>query len=58
MLPSACELRAVIRELLNEPAQASEMSERAKIVLANHENAVEKTIELLHLNASVRVRNV
>jgi len=58
MLPSACELGSVIHELMNEPVKVSEMSERAKIVLANHENAVEKTIELLHLNASVRMRNV
>jgi len=58
MLPSASELGAAVRKLIHEPAQATEMSERAKIVLANHENAVEKTIKILHLNAFVRTRNV
>ncbi|MEJ6572878.1 MAG: 3-deoxy-D-manno-octulosonic acid transferase [Akkermansiaceae bacterium] len=54
MLTSAEKLGDTINELLNEPDLSSNMCERARKVLESHENAVEKTIELLHLNASVR----
>lgn len=54
VLTSAEKLGDTINELLNEPDLSSNICERARKALESHANAVEKTIELLHLNASVR----
>lgn len=58
VLASADGLGRSVNELLQDPTMAAEMSQQAKIVLAHHNNAVEKTIKLLYLNASVSKPNM
>ncbi len=53
-LASADELGHRINELLVGGEQVREMCRKAKNVLATHENAGQKTIKLLNMNASVR----
>ncbi|MCP5536073.1 MAG: 3-deoxy-D-manno-octulosonic acid transferase [Akkermansiaceae bacterium] len=57
-LASADTLGGAVRELLGNREISGKMCARARNVLNSHENAVEKTIKLLHLNASVRSQNV
>ena len=57
-LPSADQLGDALNELLGDAEMVVEMGKKAASVLASHEQAVQKTIKLLHLNASVRKRNV
>lgn len=58
VLDSAGVLASTLRVLFENPGEARGMCEQAREILASHENAVEKTIELLHLNASVSAGNV
>lgn len=58
MLSSADELGETLNELLGDAALVGAMCEKAANVLASHENAVQKTLKLLHLNASVAWQNV
>jgi len=58
MLSSASELRKALQDVLADPEHASQVCQRAKNVLANHQKAVQKTIELLNMNASVSRANV
>lgn len=52
-LSSADELGESILDLLGDEQRSQQMCEQAKKVLASHELATKKTIELLHMNASV-----
>jgi len=58
MLESADVLPEVLDDLLGDAQAASRMCHQAAEVLGSHEQAVQKTIELLHLNASVASRNM
>ncbi len=51
-------LARVIKDLLGDRGRARDMAQRALGVLAGHEKAVQKTIELLHMNASVSRGNM
>ena len=44
----------LVKDLLADREQVDEMCRQAKKALATHENAVQKTIKLLNMNASVR----
>ena len=57
-LSSADQLGDALNESLRDTKMAYEMCKKARGVLSSHEQAVQKTIKLLHLNASVRKRNV
>lgn len=57
-LANASELAKAIKDLLGSGERVQEMTQRALGVLANHEKAVQKTIELLHMNASVSGGNM
>ncbi|MBK1831769.1 3-deoxy-D-manno-octulosonic acid transferase [Verrucomicrobiaceae bacterium R5-34] len=54
VLGSADTLAAEVKSLLNDSAARERLTGSATEVLAVHENAVEKTIDLVYLNASVR----
>jgi 3-deoxy-D-manno-octulosonic-acid transferase len=58
MLSSAKELGKALQDVLADPEHADQVCQRAKNVLANHQNAVQKTIELLDMNASVSRGNM
>ena len=47
-----------LEDVLADPEHADQVCQRAKSVLANHLNAVQKTIELLDMNASVSRGNM
>jgi 3-deoxy-D-manno-octulosonic-acid transferase len=53
-LSSADELAHTVKDLLADRERVDEMCRQAKKALATHENAVQKTIKLLNMNASVR----
>ena len=57
-LSSADELGHAVKDLLADREQVRRICQRAKKVLAEHENAVQQTIELLNMNASVSRGNV
>jgi len=54
MLESAEQLGTELKSLLADSAIVESITKSAKEVLSIHENAVEKTIDLVYLNASVR----
>ena len=58
MLSSTKELGKALQDVLADPEHADQVCQRAKSVLANHLNAVQKTIELLDMNASVSRGNM
>ncbi|MBT8036186.1 MAG: hypothetical protein KJO21_01460 [Verrucomicrobiae bacterium] len=58
VLASVDELGPNVSELLQDPAMGAQMSHRAQDVLGDHKNAVDKTIKLLYLKASVRSLNM
>ena len=58
VLSSAGELGNAMRDVLADPERNSQVCQRAKNVLAKHQNAVQKTIELLDMNASVSRGNM
>lgn len=58
ILTSADELAQALDELLGNAGLADAMCEKAAKVLASHGQAMQKTLELLHLNASVVSQNV
>ena len=58
MLASADELGETIEELIENDSLTSNICQSAREVLSQHTYAIEKTLELLHLNASVRKCNV
>ena len=53
ILSSADQLGLAIRDLLGDEEGSQQMCQRAKKVLASHEWATKKTVEVLHMNASV-----
>ena len=58
VLSSVDELGAALEEMLGDSALSDAMCKKAASVLASHGKAVQKTLELLHLNASVGRKNV
>ena len=53
MLGSVDDLSEVIHDLLNDRSRCEAMVESSRKVLAQHENAVIKTLDLAYLKASV-----
>ncbi|MGB2351311.1 MAG: 3-deoxy-D-manno-octulosonic acid transferase [Akkermansiaceae bacterium] len=58
MLSDPAGLASSIKEMLEHPELAGEMSRRALDVLTSHKKAVQKTIQLLDMNASVSQGNM
>ena len=53
VLGSVDDLSEVVSDLLNDPSRCETMIEASRKVLAQHENAVVKTLDLVYLKASV-----
>ena len=53
VLGSVDDLSEVVSDLLNDPSRCETMIESSRKVLAQHENAVIKTLDLVYLKASV-----